>query len=58
MLPVSVARTSSGTFTIGRVAYRWEEVFFRIDNVYTFGTTRVILTKVLMHVAYVCGFPH
>jgi len=32
MLPVSVARSSSGTFTIGRIAYRREGVFFPTEN--------------------------
>jgi len=32
MLPVSVARSSSGTLTIGRIAYRWEGVFFPIEK--------------------------
>jgi len=32
MLSVSVARSSSGTFTIGRIAYRREGIFFLIDN--------------------------
>ena len=32
VLPVSVARSSSGTFTIGRIAYRGEGIFFPIDN--------------------------
>jgi len=32
MLPVSVARSSSDMFTIGRIAYRREWVFFPIEN--------------------------
>jgi len=32
VLPVSVARSSSGMFTIGRIAYRREGIFFPIDN--------------------------
>ena len=33
-LPMSVARSSSDMFTIGRIAYRREWVFFPIDNAY------------------------
>ena len=32
MLPMSVARSSSGMFTIGRIAYRREGIFFPIDS--------------------------
>jgi len=32
LLPMSVARSSSGMFTIGRIAYRREGIFFPIDN--------------------------
>jgi len=32
MLPMSVARSSSGMFTIGRIAYRREGVFFPSEN--------------------------
>ena len=32
MLPMSMARSSSGMFTIGRIAYRREGVFFTIDS--------------------------
>ena len=32
MLPMSVARSFSGTFTIGRITYRREGVFFPIEN--------------------------
>jgi len=32
MLPMSVARSFSGMFTIGRIAYRREWIFFPIDN--------------------------
>jgi len=31
---------SFSTFTIGRIAYRWEGVFFAIDNAYVSGITR------------------
>jgi len=31
-LPMSVARSSSGMFTIGRIAYRLEGIFVPIDN--------------------------
>jgi len=33
LLPVSVARSSSDTFPIGRIAYRREGVFFPTENV-------------------------
>jgi len=47
MLPVSVARSSSGMLTIGRIAY---------PNAYIAGTTRAIFTKFFFtHVAYVRG---
>ena len=32
MLPMSVAQSSSGTFTTGRIAYRREGVFFPFEN--------------------------
>jgi len=32
MLPMFVARSSSGMFTMGRIAYRREGVFFPIEN--------------------------
>ena len=32
MLPMSVARSSSGMFTIGHIAYRQEGIFFPTDN--------------------------
>jgi len=32
MLPMSVARFSSGKFTIGRIAYRRKRIVFTIDN--------------------------
>jgi len=54
-LPVSVARFSSDTFTISRIAYRRDGVFFPIDNAYISGTTRAIFAKFFMHVAYVRG---
>jgi len=34
MLPISVARSSSGMFTIGRIACRREGIFFPTDNAY------------------------
>jgi len=34
MLPMSVALSSSGMFTIGRIAYRWEGVFFPLKMHY------------------------
>jgi len=37
VLPVSVARSSSGTLTIGSIAYRREGVFFRIKNALSAG---------------------
>jgi len=37
MLPMSLARSSSGMFTIGRIAYRREGVFFRIENALSAG---------------------
>jgi len=37
MLPVSMARSSSDTFTIGRIAYRREGVSFPIENVFLVG---------------------
>jgi len=37
MLPMSVARSSSGMFSIGRIAYRREGVFFPIENVLSVG---------------------
>jgi len=46
-LPMSVARSSSDTFTIGCIAYRWEGVFFLIDNAHISGTTHAIFTKFL-----------
>jgi len=48
-----LARSSFDTFTIGRIAYRREGVFFPIDNAYISGTTRAIFAKFFMHVAYV-----
>ena len=47
MLPVSVARSSSDTFMIGRIAYRREWVFFPIDNAYISGIIRAICTNFL-----------
>jgi len=35
MLPMSVALASSDMFTIGRITYHWEGVFFPIENAYT-----------------------
>ena len=55
MLPVFVVRSSSYMFTIGRIAYCREGVFFPIDNAYISGTTRAIFTKFFVHVACVCG---
>jgi len=55
MLPVSVARSSSDTFMIGRIAYRREWVFFPIDNAYISGIIRAICTNFFMYVAYVHG---
>jgi len=37
MLPVSVRRSLSDTFTIDRIAYGWEGVFFPIDNALSAG---------------------
>ena len=37
MLPMSVARSSTDTFTIGRMAYRREGVFFPIENALSAG---------------------
>jgi len=37
VLPASVARSSSDTFTIGRIAYRREGVFFPIENALSVG---------------------
>ena len=37
MLPMSVARSSSGTLTIGRIAYRREGIFFPIENALSAG---------------------
>jgi len=34
MLPVSVAQSSSDIFTIGRIAYCWEGVFFPLNMYY------------------------
>ena len=33
ILPMSMARSSSGMFTIGCIAYRQEGIFFRINNI-------------------------
>jgi len=40
MLPMYVARSSSGTFTTGRIAYRREGVFFPIENALSAGKGR------------------
>ena len=32
MLPMSVSQSSSGMFMVGRIGYRWEGVFFPIEN--------------------------
>jgi len=37
MLPMSMARSSSGMFTIGRIAYRREGFFFAIENALSAG---------------------
>jgi len=37
MLPVSVARSSSGALTTGRIAYRREGVFFLTENALSAG---------------------
>jgi len=37
MLPVSVAQSSSDTFTIGHIAYRREGVFFPTENALSAG---------------------
>jgi len=37
MLPMSVARAYSDTFTIGRIAYRRDGVFFHTENVLSTG---------------------
>jgi len=37
MLPVSVARSSSGIFTIGHIAYRRKGVLFHIENALSAG---------------------
>jgi len=37
MLHISVARSSSEMFTIGRIAYRQEGVFFPIENTLSAG---------------------
>jgi len=43
MLPMSVAQSSSGMFTIGRIAYIREEIFFRIDALAAKGITNNVM---------------
>jgi len=48
MLPMSVARCSSDKFTIGRITYHREGVFFPIYNAYIFGATRSISLPIFL----------
>ena len=54
MLPVSVARSSSDMFTIGRIAYRWEVVFFPIENALSAGKVGWECTARAKYAIYYC----
>jgi len=54
MLPMSVARSSSGMFTIGRIACRREGVFLPIENALSAGKGRWECTVWLKYAIYDC----
>jgi len=54
MLPMPVARSSSGTFTIGRIAYRLEGIFFPIENALSAGKEGWEYTALAKYVIYDC----
>ena len=54
LLPMSVARSSSGMFTIGRIACRREGVFLPIENALSAGKGRWECTVWLKYAIYDC----
>jgi len=54
LLPVSVAQSSSGMFTTGRITYRREGVFFPIENALSAGERGWECTARVKHAIYDC----